>query len=127
MPAWCGSSIGQRAEVPSSQSVRYVSSAGNPCDTHRRYILDTDGLSLDIAMSEECPAKTEIADRLRATERELRYRTEQYQTLLNQAQLGVYLVDADFRLREANQSPRPYLATSPVVCSAVTSTKSFTT
>ena len=55
-------------------------------------------------MSEESPAKTEIADRLRATERELKVcATEQYQTLLNQAQLGVYLVDADFRLREANQ------------------------
>ena len=38
----------------------------------------------------------------RETERELRYRSEQYQTLLNQAPLGVYLVDADFRIREAN-------------------------
>jgi PAS domain S-box-containing protein len=32
----------------------------------------------------------------------LRHRTAEFETLLNQAPLGVYLVDADFRMREAN-------------------------
>jgi len=32
----------------------------------------------------------------------LRLRTAQFETLLNQAPLGVYLVDADFRIRQAN-------------------------
>ncbi|MBO0734180.1 MAG: response regulator, partial [Methylocapsa sp.] len=36
----------------------------------------------------------------------LRYRTEQFATLLNQAPLGVYLVDADLRIREANPIAR---------------------
>ena len=35
-------------------------------------------------------------------EEALRHRSEQYETLLNQAPLGVYLVDADFRIREVN-------------------------
>ena len=39
--------------------------------------------------------------RLEATEA-LRHRTEQFETLLKQAPLGVYLVDADFRIREVN-------------------------
>jgi PAS domain S-box-containing protein len=54
-------------------------------------------------MSEERSSpQSDIADRLRQAERELRFRSEQYQTLLDQSQLGVYLVDADFRLREVN-------------------------
>ncbi|HEY7665898.1 MAG TPA: response regulator [Xanthobacteraceae bacterium] len=32
----------------------------------------------------------------------LRFRTSQFETLLNQAPIGVYLVDAEFRIREAN-------------------------
>jgi PAS domain S-box-containing protein len=32
----------------------------------------------------------------------LRHRTAQFETLLNQAPLGVYLIDADFRVREVN-------------------------
>lgn len=39
---------------------------------------------------------------LRNTEDALRFRTQQYQTLLNQAPLGVYLVDADLVIRELN-------------------------
>jgi PAS domain S-box-containing protein len=38
----------------------------------------------------------------RDTERALRYRSEQYQTLLNQAPLGVYVVDADLRILDMN-------------------------
>ena len=34
----------------------------------------------------------------------LRRRTEQFETLLNEAPLGVYLVDGDFRIRAANPS-----------------------
>ena len=38
----------------------------------------------------------------RDAEQALRYRSQQHETLLNQAPLGVYLVDADFRIREVN-------------------------
>jgi PAS domain S-box-containing protein len=38
----------------------------------------------------------------REAEHALRLRSAQFQTLLNQAPLGVYLVDADFRIQEAN-------------------------
>jgi PAS domain S-box-containing protein len=45
--------------------------------------------------------------RLRSqTEKALRQRTEQFQTLLNEAPLGVYLVDADFKIREVNPTAR---------------------
>ena len=37
----------------------------------------------------------------------LRHRTAQYETLLNQAPLGVYVVDADLRIREVNPIARP--------------------
>ena len=43
----------------------------------------------------------DFIERNRAEEA-LRHRSEQYETLLNQAPLGVYLVDADFRIREVN-------------------------
>jgi PAS domain S-box-containing protein len=46
----------------------------------------------------------------RRTEEELRYRSEQFETLLNQAPLGVYLVDADFRLAQINPRARPVFA-----------------
>src|SRR6185295_1612428 len=41
------------------------------------------------------------------SERALRHRSEQHETLLNQAPLGVYLVDADFRIREVNPIALP--------------------
>ena len=44
------------------------------------------------------------------TERVLRYQSDQYQTLLNQAPIGVYVVDADFRIREANPLALPLFA-----------------
>ena len=49
----------------------------------------------------------------RETERVLRYRSDQYQTLLNQAPLGVYVVDADFRIREVNPIALPVFGDIP--------------
>jgi PAS domain S-box-containing protein len=43
----------------------------------------------------------DITDRKRAEEG-IKRRSAQYQTLLNQAPLGVYLVDAEFRIRDVN-------------------------
>jgi PAS domain S-box-containing protein len=45
----------------------------------------------------------------RDTEDALRIRAEQFETLLQRAPLGVYLIDADFRVREAN----------PIACAAI--------
>jgi PAS domain S-box-containing protein len=43
----------------------------------------------------------------------LRFRTTQFETLLNQAPLGVYLVDADFRIREVNPTARRFFGNVP--------------
>ena len=43
----------------------------------------------------------------------LRLRTEQFETLLNQSPLGVYLVDADFRIRHVNPVARPVFGDIP--------------
>src|ERR1041384_1817796 len=51
--------------------------------------------------------------RRRQSESALRYRSEQFETLLNQAPLGVYLVDADFRIREVNPIALPVFGEIP--------------
>ena len=43
----------------------------------------------------------------------LRQRTEQFETLLNAAPIGVYLIDADFRLRAINPAARPVFGDIP--------------
>ena len=40
-------------------------------------------------------------------ERTMRGRTAQFETLLNEAPLGVYLIDGDFRIRHVNPTARP--------------------
>lgn len=41
------------------------------------------------------------------------YRSAQYETLLNQAPLGVYVVDADFRIRDVNPTALPVFGNIP--------------
>jgi len=50
--------------------------------------------------------RLEMARVRKQAERALRQRTEQFATLFNQAPLGVYLVDGDFRMREVNPTAR---------------------
>jgi PAS domain S-box-containing protein len=47
-------------------------------------------------------ALLELGHMRRLAEEALRRRTEQFETLFNEAPLGVYLVDAEFRIREMN-------------------------
>jgi PAS domain S-box-containing protein len=47
----------------------------------------------------------------RDAEQAVRRRSEQFQTLLNEAPLGVYVVDADFKIREVNPTARPVFGT----------------
>jgi PAS domain S-box-containing protein len=47
------------------------------------------------------------------TERTLRYHSEERQTLIRQAPLGVYLVDADFTIREVNPVAMPVFGDIP--------------
>ena len=49
----------------------------------------------------------------RDTERELRHRSQQYQTLLNRAPMGVYVVDADFRISDVNPIAIPVFGDIP--------------
>ncbi len=58
-------------------------------------------------------SQLQLSSLRRESERALRYRSEQYLTLLNQAPLGVYLVDADFRIREVNPVARPAFGDIP--------------
>lgn len=51
----------------------------------------------------------DISERRQAAQA-LRHRTEQFETLLNEAPFGVYLIDADFRLRSVNPAALPTFA-----------------
>jgi PAS domain S-box-containing protein len=53
-------------------------------------------------------AHLQMARMRREAEEAIRQRGEQFETLLDQAPLGVYLVDADFRIREVNPIARPF-------------------
>jgi PAS domain S-box-containing protein len=46
-------------------------------------------------------------------EEDLRRRTLQFETLLNQTPLGIYLIDADLRIREANPRARTFFGDIP--------------
>ena len=46
-------------------------------------------------------------------EEALRQRTVQFETLVNEAPLGVYLIDADFRVRQANPTALPAFGNMP--------------
>lgn len=52
------------------------------------------------------PPESDTAERQGAEER-LRYRAAQFETLVNQAPLGIYLVDADFRIAQVNPVALP--------------------
>jgi PAS domain S-box-containing protein len=58
-------------------------------------------------------ALLELARMRRQAEESLRRRTAQFETLLNDAPLGVYLVDADFRLVEVNPTALPVFGDIP--------------
>jgi PAS domain S-box-containing protein len=58
-------------------------------------------------------ALLELGHMRRNAEEALRRRTAQFETLLNEAPLGVYLVDADFRIREVNPTARALFGDIP--------------
>jgi PAS domain S-box-containing protein len=58
-------------------------------------------------------ALLELGNMRREAEHALRLRTAQFQTLLNEAPVGVYLVDADFRIREANPTAQALFGNLP--------------
>jgi PAS domain S-box-containing protein len=58
-------------------------------------------------------ALLELEKMRRRTEEASRRRTAQFETLLNEAPLGVYLIDADFRIREANPTTRAVFGAIP--------------
>jgi PAS domain S-box-containing protein len=58
-------------------------------------------------------SQLQLAAVRRESERALRYRSEQYLTILNEAPIGVYLVDANFRIREVNPIALPMFGDIP--------------
>jgi PAS domain S-box-containing protein len=57
--------------------------------------------------------RSEAAKAIRASEEALRRRTTQFETLLNEAPLGVYLVDADFKIQAVNPTALPVFGDIP--------------
>jgi PAS domain S-box-containing protein len=57
--------------------------------------------------------RSEAAKAIRASEETLRRRTTQFETLLNEAPLGVYLVDADFKIQAVNPTALPVFGDIP--------------
>ena len=55
---------------------------------------------------------SDVTQRKRA-EQTLRQRTAQFETLFNEAPLGVYLIDADFQIREVNPTALPVFGDIP--------------
>ena len=64
-------------------------------------ILDADGKPARLLA-----VSREVTQRQQAEE-VLRHRTAQFESLLNEAPLGVYLIDADFRIRQVNPTALP--------------------
>jgi len=58
-------------------------------------------------------SQLQLARVRKESERALREQGEQYLTLLNEAPIGVYLVDADFRIREVNPVALPLFGDIP--------------
>jgi PAS domain S-box-containing protein len=58
-------------------------------------------------------SQLQLAHLRHQAEQERRYRGEQFETLLTEAPLGVYLVDADFRIREVNPVAAPVFGDIP--------------
>jgi PAS domain S-box-containing protein len=58
-------------------------------------------------------ALLELDHMRRRAEAALRRRTAQFETLLNEAPMGVYVVDADFRIIEVNPAARPVFGDMP--------------
>jgi PAS domain S-box-containing protein len=62
-------------------------------------------------LSARVEAHVQLARLRREVERTSRQRAEQFETLLNQAPMGVYLVDADFRIAQMNPTARAVFGT----------------
>jgi PAS domain S-box-containing protein len=58
-------------------------------------------------------AHLEIAHNRREAEKAIQYRSAQFETLLSQAPIGVYLVDPDFRIREINPTAQAVFGQIP--------------
>jgi PAS domain S-box-containing protein len=58
-------------------------------------------------------AALQLMDEALVAQQAARFRAEQFETLLNQAPLGVFLVDADFRLAQANPVALPAFGELP--------------
>ena len=76
-----------------------------------RRIADLQSLNTELQESRQAALKV-LADSFAAREA-LRRRTEQFETLLNNTPLGIYLVDSDLCIREVNPTARPIFGDMP--------------
>jgi PAS domain S-box-containing protein len=83
-------------------------------DGQYRWVIDTGSprTAADGAVLGYIGSVIDISDR-KQVEDAIQSRTVQYETLLNRAPLGVYLVDADFRIRDVNPIALPVFGDIP--------------
>ncbi|MGI9066511.1 MAG: PAS domain S-box protein, partial [Pyrinomonadaceae bacterium] len=85
-------------------------------DDQRKF--DAEDMRQIVSLGKFASAAYKVWESLDAVEQQdeaLRHRTAQYETLLNEAPLGVHLVDADFRIRQVNPTALPIFGNIPDV------------
>ncbi|MEK6279301.1 MAG: PAS domain S-box protein [Acidobacteriota bacterium] len=83
-------------------------------DDQRKF--DAEDMRQIVSLAKFASAAYKVWESLDAVEQQdeaLRHRTAQYETLLNEAPLGVHLVDADFRIRQVNPTALPVFGNIP--------------
>jgi len=80
---------------------------------HRITENQTSLLDLLARQAADLIERTEAEERLRASEARERVRSEQFETLVDRAPMGVYFVDADLRIQEVNPAAEPVFADFP--------------
>jgi PAS domain S-box-containing protein len=105
--------------VEECESIR-VLTPGQPVMNHEDVFIKRDGSFFDVVYSTS-PIREggvitglvvvfrDVTEQKQAAEI-LRQRTAQYETLLKEAPIGVFVVDSDFRVRDVNPTARPYFA-----------------
>src|SRR5207244_9675129 len=69
-------------------------------------------MDLTSSLQGAVPLESDTTERQGAEER-LRYSAAQFEMLVNQAPLGIYLVDAEFRIAQVNPPPPPAFGDIP--------------
>ncbi|MDQ3563232.1 MAG: PAS domain S-box protein [Pseudomonadota bacterium] len=101
--------VAQRTPMQTLYRVRHVSGEWRWTAVRAVPVLNP-----DCSVREWVGMNVDITERKQAEEA-LRLRNDQFETLLNEAPLGVYVVDSDFRIRQMNPTALPVFGSIPDV------------